>query len=738
MINFNQLFNLHREHKLPESFLFGVATADHQCEAYVEEYKDIQDLWEEKKNLEKRDKATDFWHRYAEDIELAKNMGCKLFRFSIAWARVEPEAGVYNDEAFEHYRELLETIKEAGMEPIVTLHHYTWPLHVEARGGSIADDFPSMFATYADETARRLGHLIKYWVTFNEPNQLIFGYFKAGEYHLPPGLPPGTSYKQQMATIRKLIPNLFEANARARAAIQKHHPSAKIGANPFLFGLPPIARWFVDRQVTKLKEEDSEKQGNRWSERKPNWGSDVDVVAAMFSITEKRNKTIDFSRPYYIDRLKILVPVDSNIDSLDDLERKWIGVLKNSSAVSKVIEILPESEEHIVGDTQSAVNAIETGRVAGLLGDQSWLEGILQKYPDRYKFLEGSFGTELYGVGVPKGHPQVLDVVNLAVEQYRDTEALQNSVMTHKGTLDNFEDISAIATRQVSLMNMEFMSSAELMSDQAYPLAVEGSLLRKIQDRGYLIAGIPENAPGFSAYNPETKEYEGIDIDLLKTIAQVIFGDSSKIKYKPIKGNQRESCLRNFFDFLDPILETFTTLSTIFNSNWWSLGLAGKLPEFLCPPSCVNQLDYVGFDYYWGTPSFCPEKLIELGNAANGNYTKAPVWPQGLYNLLKDHAKLFPGMEIIIVENGCVDSADDTPREEYIRLHLEQMRKAYQEGMNVKGYVCWAITTNKEWGLKFAPSNDFGLYHIALDTDPELKRVPTSSVEVYKQMIVDR
>jgi len=122
---------------LPESFMFGVATADHQCEAYDPEFEDIRDVWERRRAFTLRGKATDFWNRYPEDIALARNLGCKAFRFSIAWSRVEPHPDQFNQAAFDHYRQVIATIREAGMEPIVTLHHFTWPLHVESRGGLI-------------------------------------------------------------------------------------------------------------------------------------------------------------------------------------------------------------------------------------------------------------------------------------------------------------------------------------------------------------------------------------------------------------------------------------------------------------------------------------------------------------------------------------------------------------------------------------------------------------------------
>ena len=163
---------------LPESFIFGVATADHQVEAYDPGYEDIRDVWERRKGQTPRGRATDFWNRYPEDIKLAQALGCKAFRFSIAWSRVEPAPGQFDDAAFEHYRHLIESIRVAGMEPILTLHHFTWPIHIEARGGMTGEDFPALFARYAAEVVNRLGKYVRYWITINEPTQLIYGYVK--------------------------------------------------------------------------------------------------------------------------------------------------------------------------------------------------------------------------------------------------------------------------------------------------------------------------------------------------------------------------------------------------------------------------------------------------------------------------------------------------------------------------------------------------------------------------------
>src|SRR5260221_13327623 len=96
--------------KFPDSFQFGVATADHQFEAYIDQFQDVTDVSESATNKTLRGRATDFWERYPEDIALAKSLGCTLFRFSIAWSRVERTPGNYSKEAFEDYRQLIEAI----------------------------------------------------------------------------------------------------------------------------------------------------------------------------------------------------------------------------------------------------------------------------------------------------------------------------------------------------------------------------------------------------------------------------------------------------------------------------------------------------------------------------------------------------------------------------------------------------------------------------------------------------
>jgi beta-glucosidase/6-phospho-beta-glucosidase/beta-galactosidase len=152
--------------KLPD-LLFGVATSDHQAEAYEPNYADFRDEWERRQGQTLRGRATDFWNRYPEDIGLARELGCKIFRFSISWSRVEPRLGEFVPDVLAHYRKVAEAILAAEMIPLVTLHHFTWPVHVQERGGMTAEEFPQWYGAYVQKVVAAVGDLIPYWVTFN-------------------------------------------------------------------------------------------------------------------------------------------------------------------------------------------------------------------------------------------------------------------------------------------------------------------------------------------------------------------------------------------------------------------------------------------------------------------------------------------------------------------------------------------------------------------------------------------
>ena len=114
--------------------------------------------------------ACDHYHRYREDIKLLAELGFKSYRFSIEWARVEPEDGMFSPAVITHYRDMLEACHEHGLAPMVTLHHFTSPRWLMKLGGWTAPETPERFARYTAYVMEKLGALIPYICTLNEVN----------------------------------------------------------------------------------------------------------------------------------------------------------------------------------------------------------------------------------------------------------------------------------------------------------------------------------------------------------------------------------------------------------------------------------------------------------------------------------------------------------------------------------------------------------------------------------------
>ncbi len=160
--------------KFSEDFLIGAATAAHQ----VEGNNTNSDYWamehmETTSFTEPSGDAVDQYNRYEEDIRLLAEAGLNAYRFSVEWARIEPKQGEFDEKEVEHYRNVIRCCKANGVEPIVTLHHFTSPKWLIEQGGWENEAVIDAFAKYAKYITEQLGSELKYMCTINEANMGI-------------------------------------------------------------------------------------------------------------------------------------------------------------------------------------------------------------------------------------------------------------------------------------------------------------------------------------------------------------------------------------------------------------------------------------------------------------------------------------------------------------------------------------------------------------------------------------
>ena len=157
-----------QEKKFPEGFYWGAATSSYQVEGGIENTDWAKAAREGRVPV--CGKSADHYNRYEEDFDIAKSLGHNAHRFSLEWARIEPEDGVFNQEEIEHYRKVIKALKARGLRPYTTLWHFTLPLWFSETGGFERKDSPEIFARYAKYVAEQLGDDLEGITTMNEPN----------------------------------------------------------------------------------------------------------------------------------------------------------------------------------------------------------------------------------------------------------------------------------------------------------------------------------------------------------------------------------------------------------------------------------------------------------------------------------------------------------------------------------------------------------------------------------------
>ncbi len=229
----------------PDGFLWGAATAAHQVEG--NNHNDWSQ-WElaNAERLARESEQTFAWNphwqrfraeatdpqnyisgsacehytRYESDFDLAASLGHTAHRFSLEWSRIEPQEGEFDQAAIEHYRAVIQALRTRGLEPFVTLWHWTLPLWLAEKGGIMAPDFPKYFERYTETIIRAFGMDVQFWITLNEPDVYTAHTYLTGAW------PP---QKRGLISFFRAQFSLIRAHHLAYHAIKNRFPGSQIG-----------------------------------------------------------------------------------------------------------------------------------------------------------------------------------------------------------------------------------------------------------------------------------------------------------------------------------------------------------------------------------------------------------------------------------------------------------------------------------------------------------------------------
>ncbi|MEK7121111.1 MAG: glycoside hydrolase family 1 protein [Patescibacteria group bacterium] len=207
------------ELKFPEGFKWGSATSAYQIEGgnhndWSSQCRNCLSLNPSRRpRIPCAGKACDSYNRYEEDFDIAKKLNQNIHRFSIEWSRIEPKEGRFDPEAMHHYVNVVKALRERGIEPMVTLWHFTNPVWFAEKSGWLNEKSPEYFTRYAKYVVDNLKDKVGLWITFNEASDV----YAAMSYYR--GVWPPN--KKNIFSAIKVVLNIIKAHTLAYQEIKK-------------------------------------------------------------------------------------------------------------------------------------------------------------------------------------------------------------------------------------------------------------------------------------------------------------------------------------------------------------------------------------------------------------------------------------------------------------------------------------------------------------------------------------
>jgi beta-glucosidase len=234
--------------KMPDGFLWGAATAAHQNEGGNRNNQ--WSAWEAQPGRiyagQKSGAATGWWNleTAADDFDRAAEIGLNSLRISVEWSRIEPAPGVFDQTALRKYAEMIGLLRARGLEPLVTLHHFTDPLWLTEMGAWENPAVEEFFNRFVARVVEALGDQVTLWCTINEP--LVYAYLGYLGGPFPPGV---NSMRRAFNVLRRML----LAHGRAYRTIHRMQNNARVGLthNHRVF-LPAHPASAADRRAAAL------------------------------------------------------------------------------------------------------------------------------------------------------------------------------------------------------------------------------------------------------------------------------------------------------------------------------------------------------------------------------------------------------------------------------------------------------------------------------------------------------
>lgn len=235
--------------RFEEDFIFGGATAAFQVEGATKEDGRGPCCWDVHLNRPESkfngDKASDFYHKYADDLKLSNEFGINGIRISISWSRIIPDGvGTVNEKGVEFYNNVIDECIKNNVEPFVTLHHFDTPLSLFEKGDWLNRETIDEFVRFAKICFENFGDRVNMWATFNEAWAVAQNGYIIGNF------PPSIKYDIPKAV--QSMHNMMVAHAKVVELYKSMNLKGEIGIVHTLEGKYPITDSDEDKQAANL------------------------------------------------------------------------------------------------------------------------------------------------------------------------------------------------------------------------------------------------------------------------------------------------------------------------------------------------------------------------------------------------------------------------------------------------------------------------------------------------------